>query len=523
MSETHSTRVDREPPVGLFTHILRAVPGVLVFAALGVTLAWGHLNHWTLPKFSSLRGETTAVDDWCSSHSVPDSICVECNDDLLPRPKAHGWCKIHGVHECPLEHPDVAQLPTRPEVTPDDLDRAARALALRPRVENEPKCQTHKRRIQFVSAEEADKAGVEAVPVETGRMVEAVSANGEITYDPTRTARLSARAPGTVFQVLKRVGDPVKAGELIAVVEAAEVGKAKAELVQAVVQLRQKEKLLASYRESPGVVPARTLSDLEAAAGELRIKAATAEQSLNNLGIPFELKALAPVADDDLPKWLRFLGLPATTVATLDAKVTSWNLLPVVAPQDGLVSTRDVVAGEVVSIDKVLLTVVDPRRMWLTLDVGQADAALVKLGQMVTFRPTAGSGETAGAIVWVSTEVTDRTRTVKVRAELENADGKLRSNTFGTGRVIIREEAKAVVVPAAAVHWEGDCHVVFVRDKDYLKPGAPKVYHTRTVRPGVREDGKVEIIAGVLPGEAVAAKGSGTLKAELLRGNLGEG
>jgi cobalt-zinc-cadmium efflux system membrane fusion protein len=511
-----------EPRVGVVARTLQAVPAVLVFLALGGLLAWGHANHWTLPKFSALRGETTTADDWCSEHSVFESGCVECKPELMPRAKAFGWCKEHGVHECSLHHPQVAQLTTGPGVTPEDRERAARALALTPRPENNPKCLLHQRRIQFTSAEAAEKAGVEVEPVWTGPVVETVSANGEITYDPTRTARLSARVPGMVFRVFKQVGDPVKAGELVALVDAAEVGKAKAAFLTAVVQARLAARNYDRVKGLPNASPKET-DEAFAAHTEARIGVATAQQALTNLGLPVDAAAFDKVANDDLPDRLRFLGLPKAVADGFDAKATTGNLLPVVAPQDGLVSARDVVAGEVVSPDKVLLTVVDPRSMWLTLDVGQADAALVKLGQTVKFRSTAGRDEAAGSIVWMSTEVSDRTRTVKVRAELENADGKLRSNTFGSGRVILREEAKAVVVPAAAVHWEGDCHVVFVRDKDYLKPASPKVFHTRTVRPGVRDGGQVEIIAGVLPGELVATKGSGTLRAELLRGNLGEG
>jgi cobalt-zinc-cadmium efflux system membrane fusion protein len=239
--------------------------------------------------------------------------------------------------------------------------------------------------------------------------------------------------------------------------------------------------------------------------------------------MPVDVAAFEQVSTDDLPDRLRFLGLPKEVAARLDAKTTTGNLLPVVAPQDGLVATRDVVAGEVVDSAKVLLLVVDARRLWLTLDVAQADAPLVRPGLVVKFRPMAGREDVTGPITWMSTEVSDRTRTVKVRAELDNPGGRLRSNTFGTGRVILREEAKAVVVPSTALHWEGDCHVVFVRDRDYSKPGAPKVFHTRTVRPGVRDGTQVEIIAGVLPGELVVTKGSGVLRAELLRGNLGEG
>ncbi len=124
---------------------------------------------------------------------------------------------------------------------------------------------------------------------------------------------------------------------------------------------------------------------------------------------------------------------------------------------------------------------------------------------------------------WISGEADHKTRTVRVRAVLDNADGRLRANTFGSGRVILRDEKEVVVVPAGAVHWEGCCHVVFVRDKNYLADGSPKVFHVRTVRVGARTDKQTEIIAGVLPGEVVAVRGSAAMRAELLKNNLGEG
>jgi cobalt-zinc-cadmium efflux system membrane fusion protein len=112
---------------------------------------------------------------------------------------------------------------------------------------------------------------------------------------------------------------------------------------------------------------------------------------------------------------------------------------------------------------------------------------------------------------------------LKVRAELANADGRLRSGTFGTGRIILRDEPGAVVVPNTAIHWDGSCHVVFVRDKQFLEETSPKVFHTRTVRPGARDARFTEVIAGLLPGEVVASRGSGILQAALLKNNLGAG
>ena len=501
----------------------RAVPPLLVFTVLGALLVWGHHTGWTLPKFSSLAGQMDyAKDDWCSEHGVPESQCVECSPYLMPRPKAFGWCRKHGVHECPLCHPEVAETKPVPKVSGDDLARAKAALHFAQRPENNSKCKLHQRRIQFVSQESVEKAGIDVEPVWTAPVVEAITGNGEITYDQTLTARLSARVPGIVFQVYKQIGDPVKKGEILALVDAAEVGKAKSEFLQALVQVRLKSKRLAAMQSAGEAIARREVQEMEAALSEAQIRLTTAREAMTNLGLPVDAGSLQNEPQEKLADRLRFLGLPGSVTGSLDDKKTTGNLLAVTASFDGVVVARQVVGGEVVDSSKVLFTVVDVRQMWLTLDLRVEDAKVIALGQQVRFRPD-GSKAAKGKIVWISTEADHKTRTVKVRASLDNTEGHLRANTFGTGQVILRQESYAVVVPNAAVHWEGCCHVIFVRDKDFFKEGAPKVFHVRTVRPGARDEKYTEIIAGVLPGEVVATKGSGVLRSELLRNNLGAG
>ncbi len=215
----------RNPIRGVLGDIAGVIPTLLVLAAAGGIGWWGHHNGWKLPKFSELNGAVKEKDDWCAEHNVPESICVECDPTLMPADKSYGWCKVHGVPECTLDHPNLAQLPNTPVITQADLDRAARALAFTPRPTNNPNCRTHLRRIQYVSAAAADKSGIAVEPVWTAPAVEFVSAPGEIGYDQTRLAHLSARSPGTVWKVFKHLGQPVKAGDVLALVEAAEVGR----------------------------------------------------------------------------------------------------------------------------------------------------------------------------------------------------------------------------------------------------------------------------------------------------------
>ena len=327
----------------------RKVSSLLVFVLLGSLLVWGHHTGWTMPKFSSLTGNTEDKEGgWCSDHNVPESQCVECNPDLLPKPKSFGWCKLHGVHECPFCHPEVAQVKGQPQVIAAALARAKRP-ELEQWPENNSKCMLHEHRIQFVSQEAVEKAGIEVETVGMAPVVESVTGNGEVTYDQTHMARLSARVPGSMFRVCKQVGDPVKAGEVIGLVDAAEVGRAKSEFLQALVEVRLKIKNFEALAPAAvsGAIPGRSLREGETALSEARIRLTAAQQALTNLGLPTQLESLEAVPEDQLADHLRFLGLPQTMTASFDSRTTG-NLLPLTAPLDGVVVSRDVVAGEVV-------------------------------------------------------------------------------------------------------------------------------------------------------------------------------
>ena len=192
--ETHIPSPDSHPRNRRLRKIVKfvaeAIPTLVVLALAGLIGWWGHHSGWKLPKFSELNGKVAPVDDWCAEHNVPESICVECDPTLMPAQKARGWCKIHGVAECLLEHPELAQLSPTPVVTTADLERAARSLAFTDRKANNPNCQTHLRRIQFVSAKDAEKTGVAVEPVWTNPALEFVAAPGEIGYDQTKVRPL---------------------------------------------------------------------------------------------------------------------------------------------------------------------------------------------------------------------------------------------------------------------------------------------------------------------------------------------
>jgi cobalt-zinc-cadmium efflux system membrane fusion protein len=370
-------------------------------------------------------------------------------------------------------------------------------------------------RVEFDSAAEVEQLGIGITPVWTAGLTEQVTAAGEVQFDPARVARLPARVGGVTRRVFKTIGDPVRAGEVIALVESPEVGKAKAEFQQALVQVRLRERTRDDLIGAKTATSPAAIREAEAALKEAEVRLIAAAQALTNLGLPVQPADYRGLAPAEVVRRMRLLGVE--DAAGLDPADMTANLLPVRTPFAGVVLTADVVAGEVVEAGKALFVVVDPSRVWVTLHVGPEDARRAAVGQKMFFRPDGDPREHQAAVVWVGTAADETTRTVPVRAEADNTTGAMRASALGRGRVVFREVPKAVVVPHESVQLFHGRTVVFVRDPDFLKPGGPKAFHVRVVRTGGKDDRNTEILAGLAQGEIVATKGSDVLLGELMR------
>jgi cobalt-zinc-cadmium efflux system membrane fusion protein len=444
--------------------MIRMLSGLAVVALLAAAAYWGHVTEWTFSP-SALRP---------------------------PRPVE--------------PHSSQGLTTVRPEPGP-----AARS--------NLPPALRRGAVIAFDSAEAVERAGIDVTPAWTAAMTEAVTAGGEVRFDPARVARLSARAGGPVRRVFKTVGDAVRAGEVLALVDAAAVGRGKAEFLRALVSARLKRTVLDNLRQAGSAVPAQQLREAEAAVKDAETRLLSAEQALHNLGLPLRAADYAKLSADDAARRLRSLGIP--DAATPGGEPTTANLLPVTAPLAGTVLKADVVVGEVVQGGKVLFVVVDPSRVWLILNVSPVDIGRVKVGREGVFRPDGVPEEFTGRVTWVGTAAGETTRAVPVRVELPNPGGQLRASMFGQGRIILRKEPNALVVPSEAVQMFHGTPVVFVRDANYLKPGGPKAFHARPVQTGAKAGRYTEIRSGLAKGEVVATRGSNLLLGELERFALG--
>ncbi len=435
----------------IVTPLLRQVPTLLTFAALA-GLAWlGHKYDWSVPRPSALFG------------------------------KADG---------------EEKKEPDKPKEGGESEDKKL----LKP--------------VKLDSEEAAEKAGFEFAKVEERPMGEYVSAMGEVAYNHHRIAHLAPRAAGTVWSVEKHEGDPIKKGDVLAVISSAELARLKTDLQQALLQVEVRNRSLQMLQSIGGASPERQIREAEMLLREARVRLSGDQQALLNLGLPLRVEDLAGLPDEEVARRLARLGLPNDIVAKAGPGAIPADLLPMYAPFDGLVIHHEAVLGEVVSTTQPQFTVADVSTLMVLLNLRVEDANRVAKGQEVAFRPDGEKEEARGPLDWVSAEVDEKTRTVRARATVPNPKGRLRPRTFGTGRVLVQPIPKAVAVPDAAIQWEAGKALVFVRQSatEFL----PKV-----VTLGVKQDGYTQVLEGVGPGDEVVTTGSHVLRSEMLKDRIG--
>ena len=519
-----SPRTETKPD-GVFRKTTRLVlgwlPSAIVVATL-IGLAWfGHHNDWKLPKFSSVSGNTAVVGlEWCDSHGVPEDDCIVCRPDLIEDAAKLTFCSEHGVHGCVLCNPSLAEAKQPVTPTKNDLARAERALTLTSRKENLAISSSPGSRIQFASVDAMNKAGVDVEPVERLAIIEDIAAAGEIRYDETKTAQVSPQIEGIVREIRVEVGNWVKPGDIMAVIDSQEAGRLKTALLSALLQEQLSQ---TKYDRIERLISSRAASKTEFDEAKTELQQATAEveqgvRAFVNLGLDVDIDRIRGTSLSEAKAMIRSIGS-----AGISSNTKSDNLLAVVAPIEGRIVDRPVTIGQVVDRGGNMFRIADTRNMWLDVRVPSESASLVRLGQTVRYVPDGQTKVHEGEVSWISTDVDSQTRTVRVRAELANEDEQLRNESFGKGQIVLREETDAIVVPLSSLQWDGAGHVVFVRDSRFFEEDRPKFFIARSVRPGVKQDGFVEIIAGVLPGEVVASSGSDVLRAQLLKSNLGAG
>lgn len=341
-----------------------------------------------------------------------------------------------------------------------------------------------------LGADQVKSAGIVIGTAGPRAMQTIVELPGEVKADATRVARVVPRLQGVVTDVLKKAGDRVRRGEVMAVLNSRELASAKSDY------------LAATQR----VEFARVSVEREETLWKKKI---SAERDYLEARRAFDEALLTQRLAG---QQLRVLGVAAEALPTLDAApADSLARHEVRAPIDGTVVERNVTPGESVTADVPIFTVTDLSSVWVELSVYAKDLGVVRQGQTAVVVSTDLGVETSGRIDFIGQLVGEETRAATARLTLANSDGRWRPGLFVTVRLVREETTVPIAVAADAIQTFRDWQVVFVKFGDW--------FEARPLELGRTDGAWVEVLSGLRAGDQYAAANSFAVKAEI--GKLG--
>ncbi len=326
-----------------------------------------------------------------------------------------------------------------------------------------------------MTAQAIQQAGISTETIQPGGLGAEIVAQATVSASPQGEAIVTARAAGAVTRLMKRLGDPVRAGETLAIVESRDAAQFAADRTVAAAKSTLAQKALAResylYRQK---VSARV--DLEQAQAEAASAAAEARRA---------------------------------SVAASAARVTSDGRgVAVSSPISGRVTAESISLGAFVQPETELMRVADASKVQIEAAVGPTDAQRLSPGDQAIIELP--DGRTIDARVRAVTPgLASETRSAT--AVLDVA-GSLQPGLAVRVRLLPSrgDISDAIVVPEEAVQTLEGRDVVFVR--------TAQGFRAQTVTIGQRSNGRVEIVRGLPAGSQVATKNAFLLKAELGKG-----
>lgn len=337
-----------------------------------------------------------------------------------------------------------------------------------------------------LTPEQIGKAGIKTAPVRSATIFRSISVPGAVLPDADRIGRVAAKVAGTVATLNKRLGDVVRQGELLGVIDSREVADAKSQYLAALLGYELQQTIFERDKTlwERQISSEQTFLRARAVAEETRIRLDVARQKLFALGIDSTtIEALPKEKAENLPRHeLR-------------------------APIAGKVVDRRVNPGSPVQPETEVFVLADMSKVWVEMAVPPAELGLVKEGQPVRIVYGDDDRTGHGRVIFISPLLDNQTRSARVVAEIDNADGVWRPGTFVTAAIAVEESMVGLAVPRSALQTIGGENVVFVRTGEG--------FEKREVVLGKGDSTSVETTSGLNANEEIAVSNSFLLKAEL--------
>lgn len=335
-----------------------------------------------------------------------------------------------------------------------------------------------------------------------------ILAPARVAYNAEQMAHIGSVVKGRVVELKARVGDTVKKGDVLFVVDSPELGEAQSDFLQ---------KRTAAQIAEPAVGLAKDAYDRAQALFERQGIALTDVQKRQGeyqaaLGGLASAKASLTAAENRL----HLLGMDQATVEELARTGEISPKSAVRAPLGGRVIEREVTLGELVDPEKdKLMVIADLGSVWVLADVPEAKLGDISTGARTEIVvPALRSQKFGGSISHISPELDTSTRTARVRVEVRNPELRLLPGMFAQAQLQASSDSgsaeSVVVVAEEAIQTVEGEPAVFVPVE-----GEANTFAKRPVSVGRSVGGVVPVLSGLKEGEKYVAAGSFILKAEI--------
>ena len=340
---------------------------------------------------------------------------------------------------------------------------------------------------QKLTAEEQALAGIKFEEVSSRTFEDSVSVTATIRPNQDRIAKIAPRVEGRIVSVSANLGDNVRAGQSLAIMDSLAIGEAQSALLRAQSSERVAQ---ADFKRAESLSAEEIIPQKELLRSRGELERASAESR---------------AASDRL----RLLGGSAS------ASGRAQSTFALTAPFAGTVIQKKATIGELGSPAEAVFTIADLSKVWIEANLTDELLSKVKTGAAAAVTVGAYPGERfSGRVAYIANVLDKDSRTIAARIEVPNKDGRLKPEMFATANIATGGQLEAISVPDGAILLLQGQPTVCVSEGGGFQP--------RAVETGEKISGRTVIKSGLKPKEQVVAAGAYALKARMLKSQIGD-
>jgi cobalt-zinc-cadmium efflux system membrane fusion protein len=349
---------------------------------------------------------------------------------------------------------------------------------------------------ESVDLTEAQATSIKVGPVGTREFAVFKTSVGTIDFNENMLVQVFSQYPGKIQKAFYNVGDDVKKGEVLFTIDSPDLLQAESTLLAAAAVLQLHKKTLA---RATGLLK-------QGGSAQKDVDQATSDEQTaeGNFKAARDAVRIFGKTDAEIDKILADRKIDSTLIvpSPISGRVVSRNAAPGFLTQPGTAPPPFQIA--------------DISTMWMIANVIETDAPAYKVGQPVDVTVAAYPDKVfKGHVTALGSTIDPTTRRQLVRSEVEDPDHLLRSGMYASFVIRVGDPVRSPAVPEDGVVREGDGTMTVWVTKD------SRHFTKRTVKTGLRENGWVQILDGLQPGERVVTEGAVFLSNKLLLGATG--